>query len=199
MPATPAARVGDTLFALGALGTCISPALALVDALEPITPHDSVATDSAGAAILFVGASIALAAQAQMGTAWRAGIESLVRLPARHARPFRVVRNPFYLGICTASFGVSLIVPTALASATAAGGLGSPTAPVALAPLARNRASASASRRRANAALRLGRRELFLDRRRGTSTNTSTGQPPDRGAHAREDAWPASVWLATTR
>jgi protein-S-isoprenylcysteine O-methyltransferase Ste14 len=112
MPTTLAGRIGDTLFVLGALGTCLAPALVLADVLDSMTAMEFLIADAAGVALLFVGSSVALAAQAQMGTAWRAGIDLAHDYQLVTHGVFRVVRNPFYSGICTASLGVWLIVPT---------------------------------------------------------------------------------------
>jgi protein-S-isoprenylcysteine O-methyltransferase Ste14 len=119
VPPTAAARVGDGLFmvgALGALGTLLSPALVLADLLEP--SYDALTTEIVGTVLLTVGATIALVAQAQMGTVWRAGIDLSRDDPLLTHGLFRTVRNPFYLGVILASAGVTLMVPTGVALAS---------------------------------------------------------------------------------
>lgn len=112
MPPTGAALAGDTLFTLGALGTLVSPALVVADALAPISSLDSLAMAGIGAAMLAVGATIALVAQAQMGAAWRAGIDTSDEYPLVTHGVFRFVRNPFYVGMSLASLGAALMAPT---------------------------------------------------------------------------------------
>ena len=58
-----------------------------------------------------LGAASALVAQSQMGVAWRAGINVSEQHGLVRRGLFSVVRNPFYLGMITASFGVALMVP----------------------------------------------------------------------------------------
>lgn len=110
-PPSPAAWVGDGLFALGAGGTAAAPALDLFDVLGQIGLFDKLAVAAAGAALLAGGAALALTAQAQMGAAWRAGIELSSSYDLVRGGMFRVVRNPFYVGVILASAGVALMVP----------------------------------------------------------------------------------------
>lgn len=109
---TRAARAGDALFAVGVLGTLASPALVLADAIGRLPVLDAAPLGWLGVPCLLVGAGVAVTAQAQMGAAWRAGIDFAADGPLVTRGLFRVVRNPFYLGICLAAGGAALMVPT---------------------------------------------------------------------------------------
>ncbi len=114
-PPTPVAWVGDGLFSLGVVAIVAAPALDLVGTLKVLRALDHVAAQLVGAALFAAGAAIALVAQSQMGVAWRAGINVSDQHDLVRRGLFSVVRNPFYLGMITASFGVALMVPNVAA------------------------------------------------------------------------------------
>jgi protein-S-isoprenylcysteine O-methyltransferase Ste14 len=114
-PPTPAAWVGDGLFSLGVVAIVAAPTLDLVATLNVLRALDHFATQLVGTALFAVGAAIALVAQSQMGVAWRAGINASEQHDLVRRGLFSVVRNPFYLGMITASFGVALMVPNVAA------------------------------------------------------------------------------------
>lgn len=113
-PPTPAASAGDGLFALGVAAVLAAPVLDLTGRLGRLGPLDHAAVQLVGAALLGAGAAVALVAQAQMRTAWRAGIEVVEQHELVRDGLFSVVRNPFYLGMLAASLGVALMVPNVL-------------------------------------------------------------------------------------
>lgn len=113
-PPTPAAAVGDGLFAAGVLATLTAPMLDLVGASWTIGALHGMAIHLVGAAVLAAGSSIAVAAQAQMGTAWRAGIDLSDDQLVRRGL-YDVVRNPFYLGMMMAAVGVAGMTANGLA------------------------------------------------------------------------------------
>jgi len=53
-------------------------------------------------------------AQAQMGEAWRIGIDAEHRTPLVQKGIFRISRNPIYIGVVITLSGVFLIIPNAL-------------------------------------------------------------------------------------
>jgi len=116
-PPTRAAWAGDGLFTLGVGSGIAVPVLALVDAVEPIDALNRLPIQVTGAVLLIAGGGIALVAQAQMGAAWRAGIDVSGRYELVREGLFRVVRNPFYLGMIMAAAGVALMVPNVVAVA----------------------------------------------------------------------------------
>jgi len=112
---TTAGWIGDGLFTIGLAATAMAPVLVLAGWLEPIGWIDRPAVHVAGEVLLVAGAVVALVAQVQLGPSWRAGIEVPDRL-VRHGLYGRV-RHPFYSGLLTASLGVALMVPNAVAVA----------------------------------------------------------------------------------
>ncbi|MGH9244661.1 MAG: methyltransferase family protein [Acidimicrobiales bacterium] len=116
-PPTRAARAGDGLFTVGVAATLAAPVLQLTDTLDPLAALDFVVVHIAGAGLLAVGSALALVAQAQMGPAWRAGIDRAARDPLVQTGLFHLVRNPFYLGIIAATVGVAGLTPNAAALA----------------------------------------------------------------------------------
>jgi protein-S-isoprenylcysteine O-methyltransferase Ste14 len=114
-PPTPAAWLGDGLFSLGVVSIVAAPALDLVGTLKVLRAPDHFAIQLVGTALFAVGAAIALVAQAQMGNAWRAGIDVTKQHDLVSRGLFSAVRNPFYVGMITASFGVGLMVPNVVA------------------------------------------------------------------------------------
>lgn len=65
----------------------------------------------AGAALMAAGVVVVAAAQAQMGLAWRVGIDSAPTALATTGL-FAVVRNPIYAGMLLAVAGVFLVTPS---------------------------------------------------------------------------------------
>lgn len=110
-PPTFAAWVGDGLFTLGVVAIIAGIVLDLVGALHPVNAVDSVAVQAVGVVLLAGGAGVTFTAQAQMRSAWRAGIDLSARNELISEGLFGRVRNPFYLGMLTASLGATLIVP----------------------------------------------------------------------------------------
>lgn len=111
VPPTPAAFLGDGLFALGVGGSLAGSLICALRLLEPFGLLDHVAVNAVGVAALAGGATFALIAQAQMGPAWRAGIDVSHDYGLVTRGVFALVRNPFYLGTIVAAAGVFLMAP----------------------------------------------------------------------------------------
>jgi protein-S-isoprenylcysteine O-methyltransferase Ste14 len=86
----------------------------LAGSLGRFEAFDRRSMKAAGVVLLATGASVALRAQADMGTAWRAGID-LSDDELVTSGLFSAVRNPFYSGMILAAAGVSLMAPNAVA------------------------------------------------------------------------------------
>lgn len=108
---TASAYVGDGLFAVGVVGTLLAPTLQLLGLAHSFEVPGGGLLDTLGILLLTAGSVTALVAQAQMGVAWRAGIDLSADAPLVRSGLFAVVRNPFYLGFIVASAGVALVVP----------------------------------------------------------------------------------------
>lgn len=120
-PPSRAAWLGDGLFTLGVAATLAAPALQLTGVIEPPDVLDSPVVNAAGTTLLGAGAAVAVVAQAQMGDAWRAGIDVSGRDRLLERGLFGVVRNPFYLGLIIASVGVAGMSPNGVAILGVAG------------------------------------------------------------------------------
>lgn len=114
-PPTAAAYVGDGAFTMGVGAGIAGAVLSLTNTVEPIDALNRLATQVTGVFVLIAGGGLALVAQAQMGTAWRAGIDVSDQYELVRDGVFRVVRNPFYLGMIVAVAGIALMVPSLLA------------------------------------------------------------------------------------
>lgn len=114
-PPTPAAWAGDGLFTLGITGTLVGAALDVAGVIEPVDTLEIPVVAALGAALLIGGGFVALTAQAEMGEAWRAGIDVSPGDPLVQRGWFAIVRNPFYLGMMLASAGAAFLTPTVLA------------------------------------------------------------------------------------
>ncbi len=67
-----------------------------------------------GVAFLIISLGWTIIAQAQMGEAWRIGIDTEHRTPLVQTGIFRISRNPIYIGIVITLSGLFLIIPNAL-------------------------------------------------------------------------------------
>jgi protein-S-isoprenylcysteine O-methyltransferase Ste14 len=67
-----------------------------------------------GVAFLILSLGWTIIAQAQMGEAWRIGIDTEHRTPLVQTGIFRISRNPIYIGIVITLSGLFLIIPNAL-------------------------------------------------------------------------------------
>jgi protein-S-isoprenylcysteine O-methyltransferase Ste14 len=66
-----------------------------------------------GVAFLLVSLVWTIIAQAQMGEAWRIGVDTEHRTPLVQTGIFRISRNPIYIGIVATLSGLFLIIPNA--------------------------------------------------------------------------------------
>jgi protein-S-isoprenylcysteine O-methyltransferase Ste14 len=108
---TRAAWLGDGLFTMGVVGAVVGAVLDTAGVLEPIDALHRLAVQAVGVVVLASGGALAVLAQIQMGTSWRAGIDTSADYELVRNGLFRVVRNPFYLGIILAAAGVALLAP----------------------------------------------------------------------------------------
>src|SRR5215218_9253741 len=67
-----------------------------------------------GVAFLILSLAWTIIAQAQMGEAWRIGIDTEHRTPLVKTGIFRISRNPIYIGVVITLSGLFLIIPNAL-------------------------------------------------------------------------------------
>jgi protein-S-isoprenylcysteine O-methyltransferase Ste14 len=67
-----------------------------------------------GVVFLLVSLVWTIIAQAQMGEAWRIGVDTEHRTPLIQTGIFRISRNPIYIGVVITLSGLFLIIPNAI-------------------------------------------------------------------------------------
>lgn len=83
-------------------------------ALELVGLARGTGMTSLGGAMLGVSLVWVLVAQAQMGAAWRIGIDQETRTELVRTGVFRFSRNPIFLGMRLSALGLFLVLPNAL-------------------------------------------------------------------------------------
>lgn len=83
-------------------------------ALELVGLARSTSMASVGGALLGISLVWVLVAQAQMGAAWRIGIDQETRTELVRTGVFRISRNPIFLGMRLSALGLFLVLPNAL-------------------------------------------------------------------------------------
>jgi protein-S-isoprenylcysteine O-methyltransferase Ste14 len=73
-----------------------------------------------GLVVAVAGLAVVLAAQSDMGSSWRIGVEESERTELVSGGLFRVVRNPVFSGMLAAQAGITAMVPTWLSLAALA-------------------------------------------------------------------------------
>jgi len=109
--------VGATVFLLAAWAVAPGWSLKVFGAL-PLLLHPAVAW--AGIVLVLAGGALMVLAQREMGRAWRVGIPSRDRPTLVTRGPFRVSRNPVFLGVLLGLIGIALAIPHALSVAVLA-------------------------------------------------------------------------------
>ncbi|MFN2609130.1 MAG: isoprenylcysteine carboxylmethyltransferase family protein [Acidimicrobiales bacterium] len=119
-PVSRVDAVAESLCTAGCVGTLAAPVLARLSVVPPAGRLSSGPVAAVGLACLLAGIVTSLAAQRQMGLAWKPGIDPAAPPPLVTTGLFRVARNPFYVGCMLSSLGVALAVPSVLALASLA-------------------------------------------------------------------------------
>jgi protein-S-isoprenylcysteine O-methyltransferase Ste14 len=91
-----------------------APLLDLWDAVEPLQPLDNGVVQTVGVVLYCVAMSVLVAAQRQMGTSWRIGVDERERTTLVTGGLFALVRNPIFSAMIAVSIGLGLLVPNAL-------------------------------------------------------------------------------------
>lgn len=102
------------LFVVAILAGVLAPVLALVG-LEPVALLDHRAVALTGVGLAVVGIAATFGAQAQMGSAWRIGVDHDERTELVTAGVFGWVRNPIFTAMLVTGAGLGLMVPNAVA------------------------------------------------------------------------------------
>ncbi len=101
---------GGVLLGLSCAGFVVAPLLAMSIAPGSLSPL----LLGAGALLFAVGSAITVVAQAQMGDAWRIGVDAGERTTLRTSGLFAWSRNPVFSGMILAGLAMVAWVPLAL-------------------------------------------------------------------------------------
>ena len=82
--------------------------------LGPIQWLEHAALKWIGVVLLLLSLVWTVIAQAQMGEAWRIGVDTEHRTPLVQTGIFRISRNPIYIGVTITLLGLFLTIPNAL-------------------------------------------------------------------------------------
>lgn len=115
-PGSPEWTGGVLLVAALALGVA-GPALSLTGTVRPIVALDTELVRALGFALYAFGLAATLVAQVAMGRSWRIGVDAAERTDLVTTGPFAVVRNPIFTAMAAVSFGLTLLVPSAISLA----------------------------------------------------------------------------------
>lgn len=103
-------RLGGLLLVVS-LGLGLGAPLAAL--LEPA--QIPLAQAVAGVATYALGLALTLAAQLEMGSAWRIGVDPAERTRLITSGPFAFARNPIFSGMLAVALGLALLVPNGFA------------------------------------------------------------------------------------
>lgn len=112
--APPIELIGGGMFGLATLLGGINPLLAVLDVVEPWVELDTTTAHVAGFVLCGVGILGTFAAQMEMGSSWRIGVDPGERTELVTGGVFGLCRNPIYSFMGVAWVGFALLVPTPL-------------------------------------------------------------------------------------
>ena len=113
--AGPLEWFAGALFVSALAAGAAAPLLALLDIVEPIGALDGVVAHAVGVVLAGSGILATFLAQLAMGDAWRIGVDSEERTELVTDGPFGWVRNPIYSAMLPTTFGLALMVHSAVA------------------------------------------------------------------------------------
>ena len=103
------------LFAAAIAAGVAGPVLDLLGVIDPFAALDSGLAQGLGTGIAVIGIALTFAAQVAMGDAWRVGVDRHERTDLVTSGPFEIVRNPIFAAMLVTAFGLTLMVPNAVA------------------------------------------------------------------------------------
>lgn len=111
-PASAAEWAAQLLFAVALMLGLVAPLLDATGTIDPISALDHPAVALAGAVVALLGLGGVLAAQSTMGRSWRVGVDPTEHTDLVTTGVFRVIRNPVFTAMITASIGLTAMTPT---------------------------------------------------------------------------------------
>lgn len=109
--------IGAGGIAFATIGSLIATVLALTDVMEPVGALDHAWLSWFGAAVALAGLVLVLAAQSNMGTSWRIGVDQTEVTALVTGGLYGVTRNPIFLGMLVFWVGMALLLPNVLSIA----------------------------------------------------------------------------------
>ncbi|MFI7523387.1 methyltransferase family protein [Micromonospora globbae] len=119
LDAGPTGSVGwwaKLLFVAALLLGLAGPAVALAG-VDPVDVLDRPWIRVVGLALAVVGVAATLAAQLNMGTSWRVGVDQSERTPLVTTGAFALARNPVFTAMTATSLGLAAMVPNPISLA----------------------------------------------------------------------------------
>ncbi len=111
-----AAWWGGVLFVVAIAVGVLAPIGQRVGPLDPLAALDTTAAAVVGVVLVLVGLAVTVAAQRDMGTAWRIGIDDATRTALVTGGTFARTRNPAFSGMVVCALGLALLAPNGLAA-----------------------------------------------------------------------------------
>lgn len=108
--------LAGVMFVGGAFLGGLAPVAAIAGRIEPLRLPAASAITAAGLTLALAGFALTIAAQVQMRTSWRIGVDQRERTALVTAGLFGVVRNPIFTGMLLALAGVALMVPNTISA-----------------------------------------------------------------------------------
>jgi protein-S-isoprenylcysteine O-methyltransferase Ste14 len=113
-----AEAVGAGGIVVGIAGTLAGALLGLADVLEPLSVADVAWLPWAGAVVAALAIALVLAAQSNMGSSWRIGVDQSESTELVTGGLFSLTRNPIFLGMVLFYAGIALLAPNPLSIAS---------------------------------------------------------------------------------
>lgn len=111
---SPAEALGAGGIALGIVGSLAGTVLGLAAVLDPLSIADHAWLRWPGAGVATLATALVVAAQSNMGSSWRVGVDQSETTDLVTGGLFSLTRNPIFLGIVLFYAGIALLVPNVL-------------------------------------------------------------------------------------
>ncbi|MFA4927669.1 MAG: isoprenylcysteine carboxylmethyltransferase family protein [Patulibacter sp.] len=110
-----AAWWGGVLFIVAIVLGVVAPGVQLAGVVAPLPALDATVLHVAGIVLVLGGIAVTVAAQRDMGNAWRIGLDHGTRTTLVTSGTFALVRNPVFSGMVVCAVGLASLAPNVLA------------------------------------------------------------------------------------